>query len=54
MKRRWNILAGWTRSASFPPCHLLTRTKDSSRFIASLAAELFKQRRSVRAHTAEY
>jgi hypothetical protein len=33
---------------------LLTRTKVSSRFIASLAADDFKHRRNVRAHTAEY
>ncbi len=48
-----NSLVGKTCSESFPPCHLLTRINDSSRFIASFAIDVFKQRRSVRAHTAE-
>lgn len=49
-----NELGAWTTSESLPPCHLLTRTNDSSRFIASLAADDFKHRRKVRAHIAEY
>lgn len=52
--RSVQLLGGKTCSVSLPPCHLLTRTNDSSRFIASLDTDVFKHRRKVRAQIAEY